>query len=151
MFLLLQWALFPFLQLAFQLGDVNALIANRTPGATLYGASKAEKATLVLGKVAHYTLLLAVPFALHGGMAALTGWAAYVAAQVSAVRPLWNPMSVRVTSSSTALFALLNRCLVCMHPSTNFGNGSEEDERRLFLCKCTELLWIRFFLTYFFL
>ncbi|MEW5311629.1 MAG: hypothetical protein WDW38_003328 [Sanguina aurantia] len=75
------WALFPFLQLAFQLGDVNALIANRTPGATLYGASKEEKATLVLGKVAHYTLLLAVPFALHGGMAALTGWAAYVAAQ----------------------------------------------------------------------
>lgn len=62
---------------------MNALIANRTPGATLYGASKEEKATLVLGKVAHYTLLLAVPFALHGGMAALTGWAAYVAAQVS--------------------------------------------------------------------
>lgn len=81
-----QWALFPFLQLAFQLGDVNALIANRTPGATLYGASKAEKATLVLGKVAHYTLLLAVPFALHGGVAALTGWAAYVAAQVGNTR-----------------------------------------------------------------
>lgn len=36
---------------------------------------------VILGKLAHYGLLLALPWALHGGQAALTGAAAYSVVQ----------------------------------------------------------------------
>ena len=41
---LAQWATFPLLLLAFQAGDVQALLDNRTVGATLHGADRFEKA-----------------------------------------------------------------------------------------------------------
>lgn len=74
-----QWFTFPFLNLVFQFGDIKALLENRTVGATLYGASPFEKATVVLGKLVHYSLLWAIPIALHGGAAALSGAVAYMA------------------------------------------------------------------------
>jgi len=39
-----QWATFPLLLLAFQAGDIRALLDNRTVGATLHGADRLEKA-----------------------------------------------------------------------------------------------------------
>ena len=42
---LLQWATFPLLQVVFQIGDWQALLDNRTVGATLHGASNVERAT----------------------------------------------------------------------------------------------------------
>ncbi len=137
----LQWATFPLLQLVFQIGDWQALLANRTAGATMYGATTAERATggwalgsralqipalvggrlgrqpgsvvaclheesayilygiaalypprplsprpflapaVVLGKLAHYGLLLGLPWALHGSEPALWGAAAYAVTQ----------------------------------------------------------------------
>eukprot|EP00878_Enallax_costatus_P021083 GHUV01022305.1.p1 GENE.GHUV01022305.1~~GHUV01022305.1.p1 ORF type:complete len:517 (+),score=135.46 GHUV01022305.1:3007-4557(+) len=78
---LYMWAVFPLLQLSFQAGDVSALLANRTPGATLYGATEAERKTVIVGKFAHYGLLLGLPALLHGPAAALIGTAAYTLAQ----------------------------------------------------------------------
>lgn len=63
------------------MGDWKALFDNRTQGATLHGATNFERGTLVVGKLAHYSLLLALPWALHGPAAALTGAAAYVFTQ----------------------------------------------------------------------
>ena len=40
-----QWATFPLLQLAFQVGDWKALLDNRTVGATLHGANNTERLT----------------------------------------------------------------------------------------------------------
>lgn len=39
------WAVFPLLQLAFQAGDIQALVTGRTAGATMYGATAAERAS----------------------------------------------------------------------------------------------------------
>jgi fatty acid desaturase (delta-4 desaturase) len=75
------WATFPLLQLVFQFGDLQGLLTNRTAGATLYGATQAEKATVLAGKAAHYGLLLGLPTLLHGPTAALTGLAAYTVMQ----------------------------------------------------------------------
>ncbi|GBF97145.1 hypothetical protein Rsub_10332 [Raphidocelis subcapitata] len=75
------WATFPLLTLVFVFGDLQALFDNRTQGATLYGATAWERATVVLGKVAHFSLLLALPWALHGPGATLAGAAAYTAMQ----------------------------------------------------------------------
>lgn len=50
---------------------------NRTQGASLYGATDFEKATVIGGKLAHYGLLLVVPWLLHGPQAALVGGLAY--------------------------------------------------------------------------
>lgn len=71
------WVAYPALHLAFQLGDFTSLLTNKTVGAEMLGASKLEKSTLVLGKAIHYSLLLAVPYALHGPAAALAGAAGY--------------------------------------------------------------------------
>jgi hypothetical protein len=64
-----------------QFGDIKALLTNRTEGATLYGATAGERGTVIAGKAAHYALLLGLPIALHGPMAALVGAAAYTVAQ----------------------------------------------------------------------
>jgi fatty acid desaturase (delta-4 desaturase) len=37
-----------------QVGDIKGLLDNRTQGASLYGATQAEKATVIGGKLAHY-------------------------------------------------------------------------------------------------
>eukprot|EP00199_Chlamydomonas_sp_CCMP681_P000966 CAMPEP_0119102420 /NCGR_PEP_ID=MMETSP1180-20130426/1176_1 /TAXON_ID=3052 ORGANISM="Chlamydomonas cf sp, Strain CCMP681" /NCGR_SAMPLE_ID=MMETSP1180 /ASSEMBLY_ACC=CAM_ASM_000741 /LENGTH=516 /DNA_ID=CAMNT_0007086713 /DNA_START=15 /DNA_END=1565 /DNA_ORIENTATION=+ len=75
---LYMWAIFPFLNLIFQFGDLKGLVENKTVGATLYGASPLEKATVVLGKLAHYSLLWVIPIMLHGGAATCTGAVAYM-------------------------------------------------------------------------
>jgi len=68
--------------LVLQFGDLQGLLTNRTAGATLYGATQAEKATVLAGKAAHYGLLLGLPTLLHGPTSALTGLAAYTVMQV---------------------------------------------------------------------
>jgi fatty acid desaturase (delta-4 desaturase) len=77
-----QWATFPFLQVAFQLGDMDAILGGRTKGATMYGARTKDQAAVVAGKLAHFGLLLGVPWLLHGFGAAAIGAAAYTASQV---------------------------------------------------------------------
>lgn len=79
--LFLQWLTFPLLQLAFQAGDWKALFTGRTEGASLYGATPAEKASLVAGKAVHYSLIFALPWMAHGPTAALVGAAAYMVTQ----------------------------------------------------------------------
>lgn len=75
------WFTFPLLTVVFQIGDLKGLVDKRTVGASLYGASNFEKATVIAGKAAHYFLLFAVPYMLHGPSAALIGAAAYYATQ----------------------------------------------------------------------
>ncbi|KIZ05639.1 hypothetical protein MNEG_2324 [Monoraphidium neglectum] len=75
------WATFPLLTLVFQIGDIQALFENKTQGATLYGATNFERATVVMGKLIHYTLLLGLPWLLHGPAATLAAAAAYSVTQ----------------------------------------------------------------------
>ncbi|CAG9463863.1 unnamed protein product [Pedinophyceae sp. YPF-701] len=75
------WATFPFLQLVFQIGDWQALFTNRTKGATLYGVSALERATVVAGKLAHYGLIFGLPWVMHGPMQTLVASACYTAVQ----------------------------------------------------------------------
>lgn len=74
------WALFPLLQLAFQAGDLKALATGETAGARTTGASLPERASVLLGKAAHFGLLLA-PAAWAGWGATLGAACAYVATQ----------------------------------------------------------------------
>ena len=74
------WALFPFLQLAFQVGDVKAFFQRETAGTKLRGATRSELATVLLGKVLHFGLLLA-PAVWAGAAAAAAGAAAFIATQ----------------------------------------------------------------------
>ena len=78
----MQWATFPLLQLAFQAGDWQGLVDNQTKGTTLHGANNFEKATVVLGKLLHYSIIAVIPALLHGWPAAALGSAAYMATQV---------------------------------------------------------------------
>ena len=82
-----QWATFPLLQLVFQLGDWQGLAENQTKGTTLHGANNFEKATVVAGKLIHYSIIAVLPALLHGLPAAALGTAAYMATQVRSVRP----------------------------------------------------------------
>lgn len=75
------WALFPMMQLAFQAGDWQAIVQGRTAGATLHGATAGQRALAALGKVVHYSLLMAIPYALHGPAAALWGAVGFTAVQ----------------------------------------------------------------------
>lgn len=54
-------------------------------GASLYGASAFEKASVIAGKAVHYMLLFGLPWILHGPTAALIGAASYYATQVMGV------------------------------------------------------------------
>jgi fatty acid desaturase (delta-4 desaturase) len=71
---------FPLMQVAFQIGDIQGLITKDCEGAKLHGATNAELATVVLGKLAHFGLLLG-PAAAHGWGAIAAGAAAFVAVQ----------------------------------------------------------------------
>jgi len=71
-----QWATFPLLQLVFQIGDAAALLAGRTHGASLYGATAGDRAVAAAGKAAHAALLVQ-----RGPGAAAAGVAAYMATQ----------------------------------------------------------------------
>lgn len=82
-----QWATFPLLQLVFQLGDWQGLAENQTKGTTLHGANTFEKATVVAGKLIHYTIIAVLPLLLHGLPAAALGAAAYMATQVQPTLP----------------------------------------------------------------
>jgi len=75
------WLLFPLMQLAFQAGDWQAIVQGRTAGATLHGATAGQRALAALGKVAHYSLLMVVPFYTHGASAALWGAAGFTFVQ----------------------------------------------------------------------
>ena len=77
---LYMWALFPFLQLAFHVGDVQAVFQRETAGTKLRGATGRELATALAGKALHFALLLA-PAAYAGWAAALAGCAAFVVSQ----------------------------------------------------------------------
>ena len=75
------WLLFPLMQLAFQAGDFQAIALGRTAGATLHGATAAQRALAALGKVAHYSLLVTVPWLTKGAAAALWGAAGFTFVQ----------------------------------------------------------------------
>jgi hypothetical protein len=75
------WLTFPFLQISFQFTDIKSLLDKRTPGASLYGATAFEKLTVVLGKLAHYSLLWAVPIWLHGVAAVVPASMMYIFVQ----------------------------------------------------------------------
>ena len=75
------WLLFPLMQLAFQAGDWQAIVNGRTAGATLHGATAGQRALAALGKVAHYSLLIASPWLTHGVSAALWGAAGFTFVQ----------------------------------------------------------------------
>jgi len=75
------WLTFPLLQFVFQIGDIKGLLDNRTQGASLYGATNAEKATVIGGKLTHYALIVVLPLLLHGPQAALMGGLAYAVTQ----------------------------------------------------------------------
>lgn len=77
-----QWATFPLLQLVFQMGDWQGLAENQTKGTTLHGANAVEKATVIAGKLIHYSIIAVIPALLHGLPAAALGSAAYMATQV---------------------------------------------------------------------
>ncbi len=49
-----------------QVTDLQVLAQNRTQGATMFGATNTERATVLLGKAAYFGLLLGVPLTLHG-------------------------------------------------------------------------------------
>lgn len=55
------WLTYPVMHAAFQWGDLAALVAGRTPGAAMSGATIGEKTGLVLGKLLHFAGLLLVP------------------------------------------------------------------------------------------
>ena len=78
----MQWATFPLLQLVFQLGDWQGLAENQTKGTTLHGANTFEKASVIAGKLIHYSIIAVIPALLHGLPAAALGGAAYMATQV---------------------------------------------------------------------
>ncbi len=80
-FLRAQWATFPLLQLVFQIGDAAALLAGRTHGASLYGATAGDRALAAAGKAAHAALLVGAPLLQRGPGAAAAGVAAYMATQ----------------------------------------------------------------------
>ena len=69
---------FPLLQVAFQVGDIVGLFTKDTEGAKLHGATALELSTVVIGKIAHFGLLLA-PLANHPTSAVLAGIASFVA------------------------------------------------------------------------
>lgn len=56
---LYMWFAFPMMQLAFEFGDIKAFFQRRTAGATLHGADSKEMASVIIGKVAHWGLLVA--------------------------------------------------------------------------------------------
>jgi len=75
------WALFPFMQLAFQAGDWSAILQGKTAGATMHGASAGQRLAAAAGKLAHYGLLIGLPAYAHGWAATAVGAAAFVAVQ----------------------------------------------------------------------
>jgi fatty acid desaturase (delta-4 desaturase) len=72
---------FPLMQLAFQVGDIQGLLTRDCEGAKLHGATNLELATVVLGKIAHFSLLLAPAFMGASAAAVAAGVAAFTAVQ----------------------------------------------------------------------
>jgi acyl-lipid (7-3)-desaturase (Delta-4 desaturase) len=75
------WFTFPFLQVGFQFTDLLSLAVGRTAGASLYGATNVEKATTLLGKIAHFSLLWAIPLSIHGASDVIPAAIAYMFTQ----------------------------------------------------------------------
>jgi len=71
------WFAYPILTLGFHVSDVAGMLAGSAPGASLYGATRMEKASVILGKIVHFSLVYAVPMYFHGiwaGMVAAFGY-----------------------------------------------------------------------------
>lgn len=115
------WVAYPFMHLAFQLGDFTALMTNRTVGAELLGATWGERASVLLGKAAHYSLIAVIPTLLHGWRAALVGAAAY----------------------STSLSILLAMMFFVSHnvPENKALPGGVQDTKKVLLTELTERDW----------
>lgn len=64
------------------MGDWQGLAENQTKGTTLHGANAFEKATVIAGKLIHYSIIAVIPALLHGLPAAALGGTAYMATQV---------------------------------------------------------------------
>ena len=75
------FAAFPLMQLAFQVGDLKGLFTRDCEGAKLHGATALELATVVVGKIAHFGLLLAPLAWGASGAAVAAGVASFVAVQ----------------------------------------------------------------------
>jgi len=71
---------FPLMQISFQVGDLMGLFTRDTEGAKLHGATVAELATVVIGKIAHFGLLLG-PLAAHSASAVVAGICAFTFTQ----------------------------------------------------------------------
>ena len=74
------FAAFPLMQLSFQVGDITGLMTRDCEGAKLHGATAMELATVVIGKIVHFGLLLA-PLAAHSAGAVAAGIASFIATQ----------------------------------------------------------------------
>lgn len=75
------WLAFPILTLGFHVSDVLGMMKGRADGASLYGATKLEKASVILGKLVHFGLIYALPMYLHGVKAGLAACCAYFMTQ----------------------------------------------------------------------
>jgi len=78
-----QWYMFlafPLMQVAFQVGDIAGLFTRDTEGAKLHGATTWELTTVVLGKIAHFGLLLG-PLLQHSAAAVAAGVVGFTACQ----------------------------------------------------------------------
>jgi fatty acid desaturase (delta-4 desaturase) len=90
-------------------------------GAELLGATWGERASVLLGKVAHYSLIAVIPTLLHGWRAALVGAAAY----------------------STSLSILLAMMFFVSHnvPENKALPGGVQDTKKVLLTELTERDW----------
>lgn len=76
------WFVFPLMTMTFHLGDLDLFFSGETKGAVAHGMKAWEKASIVLGKVLHFGLLLALPTVLHGNFPhVLLSAAGYLAVQ----------------------------------------------------------------------
>ena len=71
---------FPLMQVVFQVGDIVGLFTKDTEGAKLHGATALELSTVIIGKIAHFGLLLA-PLANHATSTVLAAVASFIVVQ----------------------------------------------------------------------
>jgi len=93
-------SLLRYLQVVFQIGDIAGLLTGKAKGSTLYGASRWEYATVVLGKLAHYAVLWVVPLWRVGSVSLpLVGAFADLGAWASGVGTAWGAVRVAVAGA----------------------------------------------------
>ena len=75
------WFAYPILTLGFHVSDIFGMIVGRSDGASLYGATPLEKASVIAGKFVHFGLIYALPIYFHGVAAGLAAACAYFSTQ----------------------------------------------------------------------